>query len=101
MRFSNKAVRPWSLLTGGLLDCSLGTWALWEEGDGAEGKAKETQHFFQKRLRAGWGLLQGGHRLVIGESVLPQGPGAVSVANLSKGYRAGTKEWGLYVGGCS
>lgn len=33
------------------------------------------------------GLLQGGHRLVIGESVLPQGPEAVSAANLSKGYR--------------
>lgn len=59
MRFSNKAMRHWSLLTEGLLACSLGTWALWEEGDVAGGRAQE-QHFFQKRLGAGWG--EEGHR---------------------------------------
>ena len=71
MRFSNKALRHWSLLTEGLLDRRLGTWALWEEGVvGGGGKAEGTQHFFQKRLRAGRGKegtllppgrLQGGH----------------------------------------
>lgn len=72
MRFSNKALHHWSLLTEGLLDLRLGTRALWEEGDvGGGGKAEGTQHFFQKRLRAGRGKegmllppgrLQGGHR---------------------------------------
>lgn len=71
MRFSNKALRHWSLLTEGPLDRRLGTRALWEEGDvGGGGRAEGTQHFFQKRLRAGLGKegtllppgrLQGGH----------------------------------------
>ena len=56
MRFSNKALYHWSLLTEGLLDLRLGTRALWEEGEvGGGGKAEGTQHFFQKRLRAGRG----------------------------------------------
>ena len=72
MRFSNKALRHWSLLTEGPLDRRLGTRALWEDGDvGGGGRAEGTQHFFQKRLRAGRGKegtllppgrLQGGHR---------------------------------------
>lgn len=65
-------MRHWSLRTEGLLDCSLGTRARWEGGDVAEGQAKETQHFFQKRLRAGWGkegLLQACSRVAMGWSL--------------------------------
>lgn len=54
MRFSNKAVRHWSLLSEGLLDRSLGTRALWEEGDVAGGNQGSTT-FLSVKAEAGRG----------------------------------------------
>lgn len=76
MRFSNKAMCHWSLLTEGLLDCSLGTRGLGGRGCGSgEGQGNTTS---LSEKAEGWagegelapGLLQGGHRLVTGEPIL-------------------------------
>lgn len=51
MRFSNKALRHWSLLTEGLLDRRPGDLgSVGGRGCGGGGKAEGTQNFFQKRL---------------------------------------------------
>lgn len=95
MRFANKAMHGWSLLTEGPLDRRLGTRALWEEG-GVGGGLREQRVSFRKGLGLGWGCgeggqarcyLQAGSRVatVAGEFVPTPGSGAVSVINLSKG----------------
>lgn len=54
MRFSNKALRHWSLLTEGLLDRRLGTRALWEEGDvGGGGEGRGNTELLSEKA-AGW-----------------------------------------------
>lgn len=75
MRFSNKALRHWSLLTEGLLDRRLGTRALWEEGDvGGGGEGRGNTELLSEKA-AGWAgegrhaaNLQAGSRVATGRA---------------------------------
>ena len=94
MRLSNKAMRQrdrWN--------------AAWGPGlCGWKGRAQGTQHFFQKRLRPGWGRegtllppgrLQGGHGPFAGEFVLSPRLWNCLYSQPEQGPRGQTREQGL------